>query len=233
MRCAFGPANPSLQRPQPRRQLALLAHAFQHSLNFRELAGLCQVVKHSLAHGRHGALQRRLAGDNHRLGVGRNSPYPLNHFQPPHSRHVEIDNHAVVGGAIERCQSGASIWADGGFVAQSRQFDPHQLLERQFIVGIQNSHGAFVLFQVGGSSSVVCWWFSTGDELTASSRHGPVPSTPVQAARSRGSRPFAPPEPAWYLWDDTVPSPTSASGSVTRNIAPFPGPALEASILPP
>ncbi len=51
-------------------QLALLRHPVEHRLQVGQLAGLGQVVEGPLPQGGHGRLQRRLAGEDDRLGVG-------------------------------------------------------------------------------------------------------------------------------------------------------------------
>ena len=67
---AFEAMEPLFQGPILVRQLALLRHPVQHRLQVGQLAGLGQVVEGALPQGRHGRLQRRLAGEDDGLGVG-------------------------------------------------------------------------------------------------------------------------------------------------------------------
>ena len=142
----LGPTNPAFKRPHSARQFPFLPHPLEDGLDLGQFARLGEVVEDSLPDRRHRALERRLPGDDHRLRVGRRLPHACNHVQPAHTGHVEIDDHAVVGGAVECGQRCATVGTDRRLVAQPWQFDPHQFLDRGLVVGKQDSHRPDVLF---------------------------------------------------------------------------------------
>ena len=139
-RCSLCPSHPPLERPEPERQLAFLPHPFQHGLDLGKLARLGEVVEHPLTNGRHGRLQRRLPGDDHRLGVRGHVTDTGDDLHPSDTGHVEINDHAVIGGAVEGRDRRPTIRTDRRLVPQARQFDPHQFLERHLVVGKQDPH---------------------------------------------------------------------------------------------
>ena len=200
----FRPPHPPLERPQPLRQLPLLPHPLEHGLDVGEPAGFCQIVEDPLPHGRHGTLHGRLPGDDHRFGVGRDLPHTSDDVEPTDARHVEIDDHAVVRRLVERGEGRATVRADRGLVAEPRQLNPHELLERLLVVGKKNAQGPGTLLHGGD-------W-----------RGGGVRWAPV-ARRDRWAH-------AARLAATT---PTCASGRVTRKVDPWPGPGLVASRRPP
>jgi DMSO/TMAO reductase YedYZ molybdopterin-dependent catalytic subunit len=53
----------------------------------------------------------------------------------PQARHVEIDEDAVVGVLLQGGSGREPVGADGRFVPHPRQFQPHEFLERFFVVG--------------------------------------------------------------------------------------------------
>jgi len=120
VRHPLGPADTAFEGPQAGGEFPFLSHPLQHGLDVGEFARLRQVVEHSLPNGGDRALHRRLAGDDHGLTVGRGLPQPGDDVQAARPRHVEVDDHAVVGGAIERRDRRPTIGADGRLVPQSR-----------------------------------------------------------------------------------------------------------------
>ena len=134
---ALDPFEPLLHRPVLVRQLAFLGHAAQQRFEIDQLARLGEIVESPVAQRGHRRFERRLAGQHDGLGVGRKLLRPGDHLDAVAAGHVEIDQDAVVGVAIERGQGGGSVGADGRLVAHPRQLDAHQLLQRFLVVGEQ------------------------------------------------------------------------------------------------
>jgi len=116
-------------------QLALVRHPLQHGLQVHQPARLGEIVEGAVAQGRDRGLERRLAGEHDRLGVGREFLGAGNHVDAAQSRHVQVHEDAVEGVALERVDGGLAVAAHGHLVAHARQLQAHQLLERLFVIG--------------------------------------------------------------------------------------------------
>ena len=111
------------------RQFAFLGDALQERFQFDQLARFGQVVEGAVPQRGDGRLERRLAGQHDRLGVGRQLLRPGDDLDAVHARHVEIDEQAVVGVPFQRGDGRRAVGADGHLVSHARQFQAHQFLE--------------------------------------------------------------------------------------------------------
>ena len=137
IRRAFEPFQPLLERPILVGQFAFFGHAQEHGLQIDQLAGLGEIIEHALPKRGNGRFQRRLAGEDDGLGVGRKLLRPGDHVDAVQTRHVEIDEDAVVGVPFQRGHGGGAVGADRDLVSHSRQFQTHYFLQRFFVVGKQ------------------------------------------------------------------------------------------------
>ena len=158
---ALEPGQPLLERPVLVRELAFFRHAAQNGFQVGQLAGLGQVVERPLPQGGDGRFQRRFAGQDHRLGLGRKLLRPGDHVDAVAAGHVQIDDEAVVGVPPQGGQGGGAVGADRGLVAHPRQLQPHQFLQRRLVVGEQQLQP---LVRLGGARSFHGdWGLGLGD----------------------------------------------------------------------
>ena len=135
LRGAFQAFESLLEGPILVGQFAFFGHPPQHRGEIGQLARLGEVVEGPVAERGHGRFQRRLAGEDHRFGVGGELLGPGDDLQPVGSRHIEIDQEAIVDVAFQGRQGRRSVRTDGHLVAHPRQFQPHQFLERSLVIG--------------------------------------------------------------------------------------------------
>ena len=111
--------------------------AAQHGFQIGQFAGLGEIIEHALADRRDGRVERRLAGENDRVGLGRKLFRPGDDVDPLQARHVQIDQQAIVNVPLQGRHGGRAVGADRHLVPHPRQFQPHHFLERFLIVGKQ------------------------------------------------------------------------------------------------
>ncbi len=118
-------------------QFALRGNALQQRFQIRQFARLGQIIVSAVAQRGDRALDRRFARQNHGRRVGVKFLGARDDFDPAQPGHVEINDDAVVHVTFERGDRRQPVGANGDFVAEAREFDAHQLLERALVVGEQ------------------------------------------------------------------------------------------------
>ncbi len=96
-------------------------------------------------------IDRRFAGQHDGVGLGRQLLGFGDHLDAAQSRHVEIDEQAVVGVPLERRGGGQAVGADGHLVPHAVQLDPHEFLQRALVVGEEELESFTRLGSDGGS----------------------------------------------------------------------------------
>ena len=135
LRWTFDRLQPPLQGPVFVRQFPLLNDAIQQCFDFHELARLGEIIERPVPQGGHGRFQRRFAGEHDRFGVGRKFLALGDDLHAVEAWHIEIDDDAIVGVALERGDGRQTIGADRGFMPHAIEFDAHQFLQRTLVVG--------------------------------------------------------------------------------------------------
>ena len=135
LRRAFDAFQTALEGAEFVREFALLDDAVEQGFDFDELAGLGEIIERAVAQSGDGRFQRRLAGEHDGFGVGRKFLALGDDLHAVEAGHIEIDDDAIVGVALQGGDGGEAVGADGDFVAHAIELDAHELLERAFVVG--------------------------------------------------------------------------------------------------
>ncbi len=111
----------------------------QDRFDLHQLARLFDVIERPEPHRLDGRFLAGIAGHHHGFGVWRNLLEPFEDLDAGHVRHLEVKNGGVERGLLQGPDRRAAVGTDRHLVTEAWQLDPHQLLQRYFVVHEQDA----------------------------------------------------------------------------------------------